>query len=489
MKIIGTGSFDANVTTTTNSLAAALLTRPEISVNVANLFEKNFSTFSSYLARRGLVKKNIFPDMSSPSFRTLGNKKFMWPLKSYPFRKGKIAAAITNLDGTEQLGTSGKKVMIVPLDTQYFSPNDVLNIGPVSDKLQFQNLDEYPEPSDTDGIWNYKMKLVTNVEGAYVNPNKVTVNTEVGFSHTAFPEMSETGYEKNTFFEWHTNNMTIQRMAYSISGSALHTVLWIEHNKQRLWVGHQDMQMMERIAFARENQLIDGQATIDANDNVYVNDLKNRDIIQGDGILNQGLSALKFHYNKLSVKVLERIMENLQLLSNTAGEIEVLVVGGQKFVGDFMRIMRDVFKYNPEPLFTGGNERGVDATFYAYRWNGVKLVVAWNPGFNAQFRPIVRDMYGVSLDSYRAIFCSLGNTIGGDPNIELVTLGASGQDRSFVKKVIDGMASLNEKGNSPSGRSGYASNSMDGVQVQALWETGVKVANPFGIAELIKPRA
>jgi len=62
MKIIGTGTYDANRTTMTNSLAAALLTRPEISTNVVNLFEDNFTAFSSYLARRGMSKKGIGPD-------------------------------------------------------------------------------------------------------------------------------------------------------------------------------------------------------------------------------------------------------------------------------------------------------------------------------------------------------------------------------------------------------------------------------------------
>ena len=86
--------------------------------------------------------------------------------------------------------------------------------------------------------------------------------------------MSETGYEKNVFPEWHTNFMTIQRMQYSISGSANESVIWVEHNGIKLWVKKQDMEMMRRWAYARENQLLFGKATIDANDNVYLKDLK-----------------------------------------------------------------------------------------------------------------------------------------------------------------------------------------------------------------------
>lgn len=77
------------------------------------------------------------------------------------------------------------------------------------------------------------------------------------------------------------------------------------------------------------------------------------------------------------------------------------------------------------------------------------------------------------------MFISLGNTIGGDPNIELVTLGNGTEDRTYVKKIIDGMTSVGGES-----KRIYASNSMDGVQVQVLSETGVCMKNPFGLAEM-----
>ena len=61
--------------------------------------------------------------------------------------------------------------------------------------------------------------------------------------------------------------------------------------------------------------------------------------------------------------------------------------------------------------------------------------------------------------------------------VELVALGK----RSFIKKTIDGMASPAGNGKE------FASNSMDGFQVQVLSETGIKLANPFGVAELYVP--
>jgi hypothetical protein len=478
MRFIGTGTYNANVTTMTNSLAKALLTRPEISLSVVNLFEDNFSAFSSYLGRRGFAKKGLVRGMSTDNFRVIGNTKFQWALKGYPLRKGTVVTAPTAAPGYSQLGQNGSFFELV-LNTDFFSPNDVLELGDRRTLLQV--MDEYPTVLG-DNEFSYKVKLVTNDPTAFVPAALVAVGSEVGASHTAFHEMSETGYEKNTFPEWHTNYMTIQRMQFSISGSAHNTVLWIEHNGQKLWMYEQEREMMRRWALARENQLLFGKATKDADDNVYLRDLKGRDIVQGDGLIAQGDGSLKFQYNTLTVRVLENIMAQMQLMSNGDNVTELFILAGQKFVWDFQRLMRDVYKYNPLPLLVGsGDDKGVNANFTTYSIGGVKVTVAWHKPFDAVFRPQQRDEYGINKESYRAIFTSLGNTIGGDPMVELIALGNGQQDRTFVKKTITGMV---EPGSNPDG---FASNSMDAFQVQILSETGICLKNPFGVAELFKP--
>jgi hypothetical protein len=483
MKIIGTGTYDANRTTMTNSLAAALLTRPEIATNVVNLFEDNFTAFSSYLARRGFTKKGLTPNMDTSDFKVIGNRKFMWALKGYPFRKGTLLADATAADGsaTTQPGIN-QSVFLIYTDTNFFSPNDTLEL--TDRRTIIQIMDEYPVETSS-GQWVYKCKLVTNVNGAFVPPALVAAGQEIGFSYTAFPELSETGYEKNTFPEWHTNYMTIQRMQFSISGSAQNTVLWVEHNGQKLWFKQQEMDMLRRWAYARENQLIFGKASIDANEQVFLRDLKGREIVQGDGIVAQGDASLKFQYNNLNVNTIENIMQNMQLLANNDGLTEVFVMGGQAFVWNFQRLMRDVFKYNPEPLFVskGEMEKGVRVAFTSYEMAGVKIVVAWNKAMDAAWRPQAKDIYGTNLESYRGFFVSLGNTIGGDANVDLVALGNGSDDRRYVKKIIDGMSSPQG-----TGRREFSSNSVDGYQTQILSETGLCLKNPFGFAELYKPQ-
>lgn len=478
MRILGTGTFDANRTTTTNSLGAAILTKPEISANLANLWEGNYTAFSSLLARKGMVRKNVFAGLDSKDFKVIGNRKFMWGVKGYPFTKCTITGDFEVAPGIDA-ATPGinKSIVTIFLNANYFSPNDVVELK--DGQTQLWLVDEYPVEVSSNK-WAYKAKLKTNKEGDYILPSLLEVDSEVGFSHTAFPEMSETGYEKNQFPDWRTEYMTIQRMQYSISGSAKNTkVYWVEHNGQTLWFKEQEMEMMRRWAIARENQILFGKPTIDANDNVYLKDLKGRDVISGSGVVEQGDSSLRYTYNKLGIRTIETILQNMQLLSNNQGMTEVIVQAGQQFVWDFDRLMRDVFKMNPMPLFMekGAQERGVRSNFNAYEIGGVRMIVSWNQSIDAPFRASDTDAWGINKRSKEAYFIATG-TVSDNPNIELVTLGNGGDDRSMIKKEIPGMVSLdNTKG-------GVTSNSVDGTQVQILSETGVKLENEYGIGVL-----
>jgi hypothetical protein len=476
MKIIGIGTYDANRTTTERSLGAALLTRPEMSANVANIWEDNYTAFSSLLARKGLVKRNVFQGLEKKDFRVIGNRKFMWSIKGYPFTKTTISGTYSTQPGTDN-NKPGERGTVVnlPLLSNYYSPNDVLELNDADTKVVVMN--EYP--LEASGVFWYKVKLVSNIDGDYINPALLADGNEVSVSYTMFPELSETGYEKNQYPEWRTEYMTIQRMQYSISGSAAATeIVWVEHNGQKLWIKKQELAMMQRWYIMRENQLLFGKPTIDTNDVVKVKDLQGRDLFAGSGVVNQGDASLQYTYNRLNTRTIETIMQNMQLLTNGDGMTEIFVQGGQQFVWDFDRLMRDVFKTNPLPLFKADADfRGVESNFNQYSIGGVKMTVSWNRSIDAPWRATKNDSYGISSRSKEAYFFSSG-TVNDNPNIELVTLGANGQNRAFVKKVIDGMATPDDMSKM------YASNSVDGFQVQVLSETGVKLENEWGIASL-----
>src|SRR5690606_29208096 len=105
----------------------------------------------------------------------------------------------------------------------------------------------------TDGNWAYRVKVVGNRPGAYCPPYLLEAGREIGFGHTAFPELSSDAGEKSTYGEWHTEWIGIQRMKHTISGSAKATKVWLEHNCVRTWDYQQNLDMYKRWAMAHEH--------------------------------------------------------------------------------------------------------------------------------------------------------------------------------------------------------------------------------------------
>jgi len=484
MRILGSIGHIADKTTTTNMLTYAGMTKPEIMTNTVNLFEGNLTTFSSFLTRMGLSRPGVFADMTGDRFRVVGNRKIMWRLKGPSVRKGVIIDA----PGAGNTPGINGSVFTLVINTDFFSPNDNLELVDRTTLLHVLS----KEPSGADQT-TYRVKLVHNQAGAYVDPTLITAGKEIGFGHTMFPELSEDASEKTTFGEWHTNYLGIQRMKHTISGSARASKLWLEHNGQRFWDYAQNIEMMERISAAKEHQYLFGQATIDANDRVYVQDDLGRDLPMGDGIINQGDPSLRFQYNTLTIKMLEKVMENLNLQVTNSNMLEVAVCGGQVFNNQFQRLMRDQMGQTPNVLFekNADGSQGIRTNFSWYEFGGVRLHVMRHPYMDSVYRPIERDQFGNSNFSERAFFCSLGNTIGGgDPNVELVTLGNGEEDRRMVTRIINGMTGSGPlvPGVGEGGKYMLASSPVDGMQVHALWETGLILRDPRGFAQLSKAR-
>ena len=329
------------------------------------------------------------------------------------------------------------------------------------------------------GEWLYYVKLNTNDRTEYIDSSVLAAGQEIAFAYTNFYEMSETAYEKYTFDDYASTKLTKQRLICSISGTALETksnsIIWVEHNGQKAWMEYQDMAMLKRWAKAREYQLIFGKGTVNDKDEVILKDLKGRDIMSGDGLLNQGDGALKFQYNVLTEEVIHNVMKNMQLFSNSDGKVEIAVIAGQDFIWDFTRLMVDKLKANPEyAAKDGGKGTMVKQTFESYEYAGVRFIPVWYKFFDSPERPTSYDLTtGRKKESGRAIFVSLGNVDTGEPNIELLSLGK----RSFLRGTVSG---INDGGDN-------MANSVDGKHVHILAETGIAVKNIYGVAELYIP--
>lgn len=476
MRIIGAVTQHSNATISLRTLQEAMLLKPEIIYNVSNLFEKNETVFSSFLGRKGLTMGGLYADAKGTGFQVVGNRQVKWPLKGYEERKGKVLETVPGTPGLNQA------TFTLTLDTDWFDKNEILDLWDRRTLLFIHD----KQRSSTPGAWNYTVQLMSNEVGAFVNPRLLVAGSEVGFSYTAYPELSEDGNEKYTHPEWHTEFMTIQRMKFSISGSAAAQSGYVlEHNGKKLFASSAYLQMLKRFMRARENQLLFAKATVDANSNVYLKDLETgKDIVAGNGLMHQGDPSMKFSYSNLSMKWLDNMMDNMDLMATEDGVGEIVIAGGQTFINQFHRLMTQVLGQNPEPLVEGsGNDKVINTNFSAYVHNGIRLTPMRLRAFDYQLRPNQSDVWGQNYGSRMGFALNLGNTIGGEGSIRLMALGNSDEDRRFVQKEVIGMSGGGAK-NSKSERI-MSSSSVDGHQVHVLCESGVALMNPFHFAEIV----
>ncbi len=475
MRLVGTVTERNDVTATIPQLTAQGMIQPEIMRNVLPLFEANYATVSSLLVRRGSTPMNVGGLQNTDSFKTIGSRQVKWSVEGYPTRKAVIREAPSS-------GTPGalQEEFSFVTDIDWFGVGDDLELGDRRTTIHVNAKTRVGNGA------RYFCKLNTNRIGDFVDPTLLAVDAEVGWLHTSFPELSEDATEKTVFPEWYTTFIGIQRAKYTISGSAMHSKIYFEHNGVRLWDTRQNFEMLRRWAMGIENQMLFGRSTMDSQGNCLVQDRLGRDIVMGDGLIAQGDNSLKYTYNTLSHRHLDAVLQDLQAMATTNGTMEVMAICGSQFFFEFQALMRDVFGQAPQVLFakgSGDSGNGVETNFTSYRVGNVKLTVAQHQALDNPTRPIIRDNFGRNINSRTCYFVSLGNTVGGDPNIQPLALGNERGDRSFVRRVISGMAGPGYK----TGDGKYevtAASPVDGMQVHVLNEVGIMLRNPFGFAEL-----
>ena len=137
----------------------------------------------------------------------------------------------------------------------------------------------------------------------------------------------------------------------------------------------------------------------------------------------------------------------------------------------------------PSGSMTGGSMKGVKgdvhlgANFASYSALGNKITVAYCPVFDD---PHLHSAAGGTnpfgdnrlKESSKMVFLDFGKT-NGVSNIDLITKGAEGINRSFVKKYVAGMINPYDK------NSMMAANADDKFECHIMSESGIVVRNPL----------
>jgi len=484
MAVTSTGTY-GNGTSAANALNANLLQYPEIARTLISLYPRYSMTYLLERTRR-MAKEKV-----------LGDSSYEWKVMNRLSRKclidatgtgSGVAAGATDTFDFENTSGGGAE--------DWFNLYDVVRFSDGATGLVVAH----------DGSNTYTIEMITALSAA-----SNTVGQVVGRIGSAFPAGSsgaDVG-ENNVYPDTYKNWMTINRKKCTITGKDATDVSWIENNGQKLWYFTKEQHMMDQFMYEQELQRWYGETSVSSAATSYA--ATNTDIISsiaageyadgsaraavavgdgahtiGDGVLAQISSSNQASYSAgtLTEDIITEFIGKISLNAQAAEGNEWVVFTGTEGRIAFHKAMKDMI-VAPAGSMTGGSMTDIKAgsdvslggNFTSYYALGNKITVAYCPVFDDPHlhgSTSGTNSFGDSrlTESMKMVFMDFGTT-SGVSNVELITKGANGINRSLVKKYVGGMVNPYDT------KSMMAANGDDRFQCHVLSESGIIVRNPL----------
>lgn len=496
MAVTSTGTYGKG-TTAANALNANLLQHPEIARTLISLYPRYSMTYLLERTRR-IAKEKV-----------LGDSSYEWKVMNRLNRKTMIQTHGTDAtNGAGGAAAAGSKITGIK-----FEPSSSAG---AEDQFNIFDVVRFPSGGTALVVAGptsnaYTLEAITAITAA--DNTAANVVGRIGSAFPAGSAGSDVG-ENFAYPDTYKNWMTINRKKCTITGKDATDVSWIENNGQSLWYFTKEQQMMDQFMYEQELQRWYGQTSVATAATNY--SATNTDIIGeiavgtagagsygdgslrpasavndgsftiGDGVLAQISSSNQALYaaGSLTEDIITEFIGKISLNAQGAEGNEWVVFTGTEGRIAFHKAMKDLI-VAPSGAMTGGSMADVKAgsdvslgaNFTSYHALGNKITIAYCPVFDD---PHVHGASGGTnsfgdtrlKESMKMVFMDFGTT-SGVSNVELITKGANGINRSLVKKYVGGMVNpYDTKGM-------MAANGDDRFQCHVLSESGIIVRNPL----------
>lgn len=458
-----------------NSLAQALLTKPDISNTLAYAFGDKFHL--QYLTQgSGRVSTN---------YTLIGNGEFQWPLM------GMLGKAIVITGAVSPAANIGLNFtpFTIPLAEKYFSLGDIVSF----DRGAYHQIARVQtEPIQSGSDWLYTFVLNTDDTTETVPTADVTPGKELSFEWTEFEDFSTGGSSKEAYPMWFRNQMTTCRSSWAMSGGARTDVLVLQitgenGKKSFLWMPEKQKQYMMAWMKQTERMRWYGRYNRTSEGLVHLPGSNGRPVKSGDGVLRQLAASNKRSYSTANEDTFREFISDLLMNSSEAENKAFFAFTGKGGMDIFHKAMKDAVAASNiiDTHFVGrqGQNLTFGSDFITYKGLlNTTLTLVYNPiQDDPENNRLLHPASGLPRESYNFYFLDFSD-YGGEPNISLIAKGADGINRSMVTWYTAGSTL-------PTGDSGTGnmlrSNSLDGFRYYMLSETAIKITNPLSCGSLI----
>jgi len=314
-------------------------------------------------------------------------------------------------------------------------------------------------PSKVAGGWNYTFFNGTEVFNSTTHLHPTGESYAFG-AYTSYGEGSLRGYSRSFYPSEFINHMTIQRKTMGLTGDALTDVTWFVADGQKGWRYTKEIQL--RIQFLMENEHAkwDGTSNMkDVNGNLLARSLEidqetGYDIVRGDGVIPQ-IQGGNEHYGsgtdgRQTIEDVIDMVKTLEKRSNSVyGKLWYVVTGTEGYY-HAQNLLRDYHVNYMGGRTTGGQTNNiggenipVGGNFDTFNIAGNQLIFVKNPGWDDPEKWFETSSYGYKVRENMWLFLDPGSIER--PNIEILTKGAYGINRSMVEVYINGLTGGTER--------------------------------------------
>ena len=391
-----------------------------------------------------------------------------------------------------QIGTSGSDGSFqLSLYDNYIVPGMIVTFWDNS-QARVQGL-----PGGSTNNWIYSFQTVDKSVFSYAMSVAPQSGEKTVFGQfTAYSERSLRGYGRTHYPDQFINHLTIQRKTIALSGSALTDVLWYEYEGAKGWIFEKERQSRIQLMMEDEFHKVFGKSTMrDANNNLLavsniIDPETGEQVVIGDGILEQIKGGNEMFGSGIdgspTIDDISDFMRQLEKKSNSVYGKMWYVITGTDGYGTLQDLFRD-YRVNfmggrtninqnaGQAQQIGGEDIPVGGNFDTFNIHGNQIVTVKHPMFDDEERWSQRGSDGKLLQSSLMIFLDMG-TVAGRANIEILTKGAYGINRSMVSAYLNGMTGDNRD----------VISSTDAIEFNMLKEDGVFIYNTMSCGIIYK---
>ena len=477
---IKSGKFDATCTTSA-SLIENQAKQPIIREIMEYVEQRSFATLitsgatSPWDLKIGNTKAAKTKIGQIPAGKLIGDNAYRYNIMGRIQEPSVINSLVSNDTTTGVFVLSMKDNMLYPgMNTKFYSDNFYARVMSAPTGSAGNFLYTFQSTDGTAFDWN-----------AHVAPQQ---GEKLAFgAYTSYSEGSLRGYSRSFFPSTFINHLGIQRKALSITGSALSDVTWVEYGMAKGWMFHKEQQARIQMTLEDDHAKVNGVSTM--KDPVtgalltrsrQIDPETGFDIVFGDGLIPQIEGGNDMYASgpdgNATIEDYKDMMNMLEKKSNSTYGKRWYVVTGTDGYANAQEVLRDYWLNNLGGRTNSGpgDDIEVGGNFDRFKFAGNVLTFVKFVDWDNDKKWFERGSDGKLLRSKMNLILDAGE-VGSNPNgsvnggnIEILTKGAYGVNRSMVTTYLNGMTGL-------AGKTIFSP--TDALSYEVLKEDGIFVYN------------